>query len=193
MKILNTIMMAAIAVALVSCGGSKEKTTYSLDTKSSSLTWKGAMSAEYFHTGTVNFTEGSIEMEGDKLLSGTFTIDMNTITSGDDNIPAEKKEYLNAHLKDTAFFFAVKFPNVTVNVDGYENGKLSTMINVRGQEIKQNIPVELVHTEKNVTIAGKFSIDFAALKMPGMEPDPTTGEKIQSLIEYDLNLTLNKK
>jgi hypothetical protein len=100
---------------------------------------------------------------------------------------------LNAHLKDTAFFFAVKFPNVTVNVDGYENGKLYTVINVRGQEIKQNIPVELVHTEKNVTIAGKFSIDFADLKMPGMQPDPTTGEKIQSAIEYDLKLTLNKK
>lgn len=193
MKILNTIMIAAAAVALVSCGGAEEKTTYSLDTKNSSLTWKGAKSAEYFHTGTVNFTEGSVEMEGDKLISGTFTIDMNTITSGDDNIPAEKKEYLNAHLKDTAFFFAVKFPNVTVKVDGYENGKLSTVINVRGQEIKQNIPVELVKSEKNVTISGKFSVDFASLNMPGFQPDPESGEKIQSAIEYDLNLTLNKK
>lgn len=193
MKIVNTIMIAAATAVFVSCESANEKTTYSLDAKNSSLIWKGSMDEEYFHTGTVDITEGTVEMESDKLVAGTFSIDMNTIKSGDDNISEEKKEYLNAHLKDTAFFFAAKFPTVSVKLDGYENGKLSTVINVRGQEIKQNIPVKLVTKEKNLMISGKFSIDFASLKIPGMEPDPESGEKIQSSIEYDLKLTLNKK
>ncbi|MFN5845436.1 MAG: hypothetical protein ACK46O_06980, partial [Flavobacteriia bacterium] len=75
----------------------------------------------------------------------------------------------------------------------YEGGKLSTTINVRGQEIKENIPVKLTSNEKSVSISGKFSIDFAALKMMGMEPDPESGDKIDSKIEYDLLLNLNKK
>ena len=197
MKVLNIIMIAAAAVTLASCGGAEEqtaeKTTYSLDLNKSSLKWKGSKSADYFHTGSVKFLDGSVEMEGDKLVSGSFTIDMNSIVPEDKELPAEKKEYLAAHLKDTAFFFAAEFPKVTVTIDGYEGGKLSTTINVRGQEIKESVPVKLTSTDKNLTIAGKFSIDFAALKMAGMEPDPESGEKIQSKVEYDLNLTLDKK
>ena len=197
MKASNILLIAAAAIKLASCGGAEEqpaeKATFNLDVKSSSLKWKGSKSADYFHTGTIQFQDGSVEMEGDKLISGNFTIDLNTITIEDKQLPDEKKGYLSAHLKDTAFFFAAEFPKVTVKVDGYEAGKLSTTINVRGQEIKESIPVKLTSTDKTVSISGKFSIDFAALKMPGMEPDPESGEKIQSKVEYDLLLNLNKK
>jgi polyisoprenoid-binding protein YceI len=197
MKVSNILLIAAVAVTLASCGGAEEKAaekaTYTLDVNSSSLKWKGSKSADYFHTGSVKFENGSVEMEGDKLVSGSFTLDMNSIVAEDKELPSEKKEYLAAHLKDTAFFFAAEFPKVTVTVDGYEGGKLSTTISVRGQEIKESIPVKLTSSEKTVSISGKFSIDFAALKMAGMEPDPESGEKIQSKIEYDLNLNLNKK
>ena len=39
----------------------------------------------------------------------------------------------------------------------------------------------------------KIAIVLLDLKMPGMEPDPESGEKIQSKVEYDLLLNLNKK
>jgi polyisoprenoid-binding protein YceI len=197
MKVSNILLIAAAAVTMASCGGAEEKAeekaSYSLDANTSSLKWKGSKSADYFHTGSIKFVDGSVEMEGDKLISGNFTIDLNTITVEDKQLPDEKKGYLTAHLQDTAFFFAAEFPKVTVSVDGYENGKLSTTINVRGQEIKEQIPVKLTSDEKTVAISGKFSIDFAALKMAGMEPDPENGEKINSKVEYELNLKLNKK
>ncbi len=197
MKVSNILLIAAAAVTLASCGGAEEKAaekaTYSIDVNSSSLKWKGSEGPEYFHTGSVKFTDGSVEMEGDKLIGGTFTVDMNSITIEDKELPDEKKGYLTEHLKDTSFFFVADFPKVTVTVDGYEGGKLSTTISVRGQEIKENIAVKLISNEKTVSISGKFSIDFAALKMEGMEPDPESGDKIDSKVEYDLLLNLNKK
>lgn len=196
MKTLNFLFVAAAALSLVSCGTAEtpvEKSTYTLDTEVSNLKWKGSKSAEYFHVGSVKFTEGSLEMEGDKVIGGAFTIDMNSIVAEDATLPDAKKEYLAGHLKDTAFFFIAEHPNATVTVNGYENGELSTVITVLGQEIKQNIPVKIKNDEKTVTIKGKFDIDFAALKMAGMEPDPETGEKILTVISYELDLTLNKK
>jgi polyisoprenoid-binding protein YceI len=197
MKASNILLIAAAAITLASCGGSEEatagKTSYTLDVNSSTLKWKGSEGPEYFHVGSIKFIDGSLEMEGDKLTTGTFTIDMNSITVEDKELPDEKKGYLAEHLKDTSFFFIADFPKVTVSIDGYEGGKLSTTINVRGQEIKENIPVKLTSNEKSVSISGKFSIDFAALKMMGMEPDPESGDKIDSKIEYDLLLNLNKK
>lgn len=196
MKTLNFLFVAAAALSLASCGTSEtpvEKTTYTLDTEVSNLKWKGSKSADYFHIGSVKFTEGSIEMEGDKVIGGTFTIDMNSIVAEDATLPDAKKEYLASHLKDTAFFFIAEHPTATVTVNGYEKGELSTVINVLGQEIKQNIPVTLKSDDKTVTIKGKFDIDFASLKMAGLEPDPESGEKIQSVFSYELDLKLDKK
>ena len=196
MKKLNFLFIAIAAITLASCGGSDkaaEKATYSLDTETSSLKWKGSKSAEYFHIGSVKFTEGSIDMEGENLVAGKFTIDMNSIVTEDATLPEDKKAYLTGHLKDTVFFFTAENPNVTVTVNGYENGKLDAVISVLGQDMKQSIPVKVKSDAKKVTINGKFDLDFAALNLAGMQPDPETGEKVLSVVSYDLNLTLNKK
>lgn len=197
MKALNILFIAAAAVTITSCGGAKEeelveKSTYMLDMKASSLKWKGSEGPDYFHTGSVKFTSGSIDMEGDKLLGGTFKIDMNTIVAEDATLPEKKKEMLASHLKDTSFFFTAKYPDVTVTINGYENGKLSTVINVRGQEIKHDVPVNLKKTGTSVSIKGKFDLDVSSLKMEGFEPDPESGEKIQDAIAFELDITLTK-
>lgn len=197
MKALNILFIAAAAATITSCGGAKEeekveKSTYTLDLKTSSLKWKGSEGPDYFHVGSVKFTSGSIEMEGDKLIGGSFKIDMNTIVAEDATLPDKKKEMLASHLKDTSFFFTTKYPDVAVTINGYENGKLSTVIAVRGQEIKQDIPVDLKKTETSVSIKGKFDLDVSSLKMEGFEPDPETGEKIQDAISFELDIMLTK-
>jgi polyisoprenoid-binding protein YceI len=108
-------------------------------------------------------------------------------------LSAEKNDKLAKHLKDTDFFSVLKYPNVTVTVNGYNNGKLSTTINVMGKDVKQDIPVKLLKTESSVTISGKFDVDFSALKIEGMQPEKGSDEHVQSVIAYEMNLTLNKK
>jgi len=191
MKYTILLFTAASVLSLVSCA--PKKTTYTLDTKASSLQWKGSVDPEYFHTGTVNFKDGSIEMEGEKLVGGTFTIDMNTIAGNDTSLNAEKNQKLAKHLKDTDFFSVIKYPKVTVTVNSYDKGKLSTTINVLGKDVKQDIPVKLENKENTVTISGKFDVDFSALKIKGMQPEKGSEEHVQPVISYEMNLVLNKK
>jgi polyisoprenoid-binding protein YceI len=99
---------------------------------------------------------------------------------------------LAGHLKDTSFFFVAEYPTIKVSVTDYNEGKLSTVISVRGVEIKQQLPVTLKQDESSVSITGKFNVNLASLKMKGMEPDPESGEKIQDEVAFDLNLVLKK-
>jgi len=194
---LNVLLVGTIALGFASCGTNEEevkveKTTYKLDAAASSLKWKGSKSAEYFHEGTVNITEGTIEMEGDSLIAGSFTIDLKTISSTDAMLPEDKKAMLVGHLMAEDFFNTAKNAIVKVTLNGYENGKLSATINVLGQDIQQELAVKMVSDEKGASIVGTFDLDISSLNMAGFQPDPSTGEKIQSAIAFDLNVQLKK-
>ncbi len=195
MKAMNVLAGLSLVVALASCGTAEEKAekvTFNLDAKASTLGWKGSKSAEYFHTGIVKITKGTIDMEGEEIAGGSFTIDMNTIECVDKMLPDDKKAMLNGHLKDTSFFFIAENPEITVTVADFKGGKLNVVINVLGLKIKQSIPVKVTATEKDVRIKGEFGVDVSALKLAGMMPDPTTGEKINSVIDFQLDVLLKK-
>lgn len=181
-----------IAVATASIYSCTEKAKYTLDNEKSELNWKGSVSPEYYHTGSVQLSEGSIDMEDDKLVGGTFRIDMKSIKVEDATLPDDKKVKLATHLGAEDFFHTAKFADVDVKVTGYENGKLATVISVMGKEIKQDIPVKLKKDDKGVTISGKFDINFESLKLEGMQPDPETGDRVQPVVSYDMTLVLKK-
>ena len=68
MKAINVLAGLSLVVALASCGNAEEKAekvTFNLDAKASTLGWKGSKDANYFHTGVVKITKGSIDMEGE--------------------------------------------------------------------------------------------------------------------------------
>jgi len=195
MKAMNVLAGLSLVVALASCGTVEEKTekvTFNLDAKASTLGWKGSKSAEYFHTGIVKITKGTIDMEGEEIAGGSFTIDMNTIECVDEMLPDDKKAMLNGHLKDTSFFFIAENPEITVTVADYKDGKLNVVINVLGLNIKQAIPVKVTATENDVRIKGEFGVDISTLKLAGLLPDPTTGEKINSVIDFQMDVLLKK-
>lgn len=194
--------MAATAVFAMSCGSNEEANdhsepvepvTYSVDGENTSLWWRGEENEQHFHTGYVKVTEGTLTMVGDTVKEGSFTIDMNQISVAD-SMPEGKRDYLITHLKDTSFFFTAEYPTVSVKVDGYKDGKLSTTINVLGTELKNDIPVEMTKSEEGVTFTGKFSIDFADSKMEYItEIDPETGVPgAKSEFKFDLNLVMKK-
>lgn len=206
MKNLNALLFAAAAAFMVSCGGTEtpteevvETTTYNLDKNNSSLEWAANMSPEYGHTGTVVISDGSIEMEGDALKSGSFTIDMTTIKSTDLEEP--KAGYLNAHLMGTApdedhpadlFFNTPEYPTATVTLLDYSNGKLKLTLNVVGKELTQEVPATLTTTENGATIKGDFSLDMSSLNIKGLQPNPEDGSGINPSIDFKLNVALTK-
>lgn len=206
MKNLNALLFAAAAAFMISCGSSEtteeivvETVTYNLDKANSSLVWAASMSPEYGHTGTVEISEGTIQMEGETLKSGSFTIDMTTIASTDLKEP--KAGYLNAHLKGTApdedhpadlFFNTPEYPTATVTLLDYSNGKLKLTLNIVGKELTQVVPATLTTTENRTSIKGDFSLDMSALKIPGLQPNPEDGSGINPSIDFKINVALTK-
>ncbi|RVT76736.1 YceI family protein [Flavobacterium sufflavum] len=108
MKNLKTI---AIALFVVASGISVNAQTKKIDTKASSIKWVGKkVTGE--HSGTVNFKDGAVVLKGKKLVGGTFTVDMTSLTSTD--LTGEYQGKLNGHLKADDFFGTDKFPTSTL-------------------------------------------------------------------------------
>jgi len=71
MKALHLFLAAGTALAMTACGGADseklenvevEMATLNVNTENSTLAWKGSKSPEYFHTGSVKFSEGQVPM-----------------------------------------------------------------------------------------------------------------------------------
>ncbi len=213
MKKASVLFLAATALFVASCSSSDEPTdengadekvesaVYTLDPASTTLTWHGEMSPEYGHDGTVTITEGSVNMMGDALESGSFSVDMNSITVTDEGMDDEKKGYLAAHLMGTApdedhpqnmFWNTPDFPAATVTLNGYVDGQLDMTLNVIGKEVNKTVPATVKVDGDKAMIMGDFSIDFSDLGIPGFMADPETGEGISPTVDFSLNAVLNK-
>jgi len=198
---------AALTLLITSCGGEKgtgnasanatESATiskFTVDTMASTLKWKGSKSEEDFHIGSLKFKSGSLTAQGLTNVSGEFIVNMGSITVEDKELPADKKEILKGHLSAKDYFDVAKFPEITVKVSQYKDGKLTTTISLLGKEMKQDIPVTLTNDGSKATIIGSFDLDLKSLNIEGLKVNEEKPEEtIKSIISFDLNLVLNNK
>ena len=80
----------------------------------SSLQWT-AKKVTGEHHGYINLKEGKFTIKDNKIVSGTFTIDMTSITNIDLTDP-EWNQKLIGHLKSDDFFGVAKFPTSTLAI-----------------------------------------------------------------------------
>ncbi len=199
MKISKMILMAGAVIALASCGGNSEAiedivgdiemTTLSVDSENSSLNWKGMKSADYYHTGTVDISEGSAEFIDGNLTSGSFTIDMGSIAVTDET-PDDKKPKLVGHLGTEEFFNIAENKTVSVTCGAMSEGNLPITIMMSGIEINQNIPVDVTYEDGKGSISGTFDVDFSSLNAVGFQPAEGEEEHVQPVVTFDLKLML---
>ena len=196
-------MITAVALTAVSCSaeaeeseeeGKVEAVTYTLDTANSTLNWNHAE-----HQGTVLISEGLLTMEGAKITSGTFKIDMSTIASTD--LAEPKATYLAGHLTGTMpdekhpvnlAFNTPAFPNVVVTLGKYSDGNLQLTLDILGQELKKTVAATIMAKDKGASIKSSFELDLSSLGIMLLMPDPETGEAISPSVKFDLNVALTK-
>ncbi|MFD0862577.1 YceI family protein [Sungkyunkwania multivorans] len=92
----------------------QEKT---VKTDVSTVTWKG-YKVTGSHEGTVNLKNGTLKFDGDKLVGGSFTVDMTSLTATD--LEGEYQQKLNGHLKSDDFFGVSNHPTATLTIDNAE-------------------------------------------------------------------------
>jgi polyisoprenoid-binding protein YceI len=206
MKKVFVIAGMALSVVLTSCGGDKASsnatvsaestpsTKFGIDTSTSVLKWKGSKNEKDFHVGSLKFKSGSLTAQGTENITGEFVVDMASMKVEDEKMDQKERDGLKGHLSEAEFFNTGKFNEVKVKVNGYKDGKLSSVLTVLGKEMKQDIPVKLSNDGSKLTIVGTFDVDFKELGIEGLavnekKPDDT----ISSVINFDLNLVLNKQ
>ncbi len=137
-KSLFTIMLLAIFSFGAFAQGERTN-TLSVDTENSSIKWVGKK-VTGAHEGGIDISEGSLIFDDEKIVGGSFAIDMTSITVTD-----IEKESANAklvgHLKSDDFFSTDKFKsaNMTIKtitetgrVKGSEKAKLTINYEVVG-------------------------------------------------------------
>jgi polyisoprenoid-binding protein YceI len=84
-----------------------------IDTSKSVVNWSASYSFEFGgHEGTVQFKEGTLFKMNDKIVGGTFVIDMNTIANTD----GDYNQGLVDHLKNEDFFDVPKHPTAQLEI-----------------------------------------------------------------------------
>lgn len=181
-QVLNIFMVLVLGLAVVACKKAKEANTseaeaaavaesttqkYVANVSESSIEWKG-FKPTGTHNGTVNIESGVFHVDNGVLQSGTFLIDMKSISSTD--VEGDQKKNLDAHLMGTVagkegdFFNVNKFPTGVFEITGSttENGKTMLSGNLALKGIKHNVtfPVTVSQDGDMMTFASEaFTID----------------------------------
>lgn len=211
-------LMAALGLFVASCNSDKaaEATTgeaqevtangagetVALDS-GSTVAWRGFKTyVQSEHLGTVNVQEGTFEVADGKLVGGTITIDMNSITCTDLEDEG-KRGYLEGHLKSQDFFFVDSFPTAVFEIvevlEPSEANKFSTVtgnLTLRGTTNSITFPAEISAGESGVKfMAPTFSIDRTLWGAKFHDRDDATiAESLKDdLIDHSIELTIKVK
>jgi polyisoprenoid-binding protein YceI len=124
-----------------------------VDTKKSVIEWKGTkFGGEHF--GKIYYKKGSLKLDGEKIVGGNFTVDMNSFTVEDLTDPTWKGKFLG-HMKSADFFEVEKYPTSSLKVKGYEKGKIVADLTIKGKTNEVRFPI----TKMGNAYKGKITFD----------------------------------
>jgi polyisoprenoid-binding protein YceI len=184
----TVLSIAALATVLVACGPSeaekqaaREKAIadslaaaasaehkYAIDAATSTINWAGNVTGAkvYGHTGTIAFNSGEFTVQGGMLKSGSFEVNMNSITPTDANYAPDgskegTKAHLVGHLSTADFFDSANHPTAKLTITGGSGNTATADLTIRGTTNAETI-TDIVITENadgTVKASGKLVFD----------------------------------
>jgi polyisoprenoid-binding protein YceI len=151
----------------------KNPTALPVDPAKSEVHWKAAKVGGE-HSGTVKLANGTLQVEGNKLVGGTFVMDMTTIVDTDITVAAMNEKLTN-HLKSDDFFSVEKNPTSTFTIT-----KAEPVAKAKAGEPNYNITGDL--TIKGTTHPITFP---ATVKIAGNQAEASARFDVNR-IKYDI-------
>lgn len=176
------VLGVSLSVALAACGGTEKKAEdkaesketaktevkavaeeFTITPQESKVVWSGEVLGVYEHRGTVEVVDGNLEIEGEKVNGGNFTVDLRTMTATDENYTPEEgksKEDLIEHLSSPDFFDVANHPTSTFEIISHDpaNNTLKGNLTVRGVTNEETVTDVTINKEDR-TANGKLTID----------------------------------
>lgn len=155
-KLVGILAAVLIAITAVASEGNSEKTSFKVDTKASKVYWTGKkVSGE--HAGYLLLGDGTITVEGDKIVGANIHINMNSIEVTD--LEGEWKDKLVGHLKSDDFFSVEKFPKANFEITSVKGNEVVGALTIKGISHQISFPAEISVSNGKVTAKGMASID----------------------------------
>lgn len=127
--------------------------------------YKIAKSEASSHDGTVSVKSGNLILKDNKVVGGSFILDMTTISSTD--VTGDSKTKLDGHLKNGDFFEVEKFPtaefkitSISAKNDKVYNSTVTGNLTVKGKTNAISFPARVAVSKGQASIVSdKFTID----------------------------------
>jgi polyisoprenoid-binding protein YceI len=197
--ILSVFMLAGLA--MVSCSGEAtekvvENVTYTVDSEATTLEWTGhyliGEAIDHSHVGTVKVASGTIVMNGDSLVEGTFTMDMTTLAEPNP-MSEEMGQKFIGHMNSADYFNTKAFPQSTFTLKHFDGSKMAGTLSVIGLTMDVEFPVTTTYGEGGMTATGEFTLDIASLNLPGLGIDPENPDnRVSPSVDFKLKLVMTK-
>ncbi len=148
----------AIAAIIMMSGTAMLAKELVVNTKESTIEWTGSKIGSD-HNGFIQLKSGSFDLKKDRIVAGSFVMDMNTITCTD----IEDEEYnkkLVGHLKSDDFFGVEKFPTAKFKVlssTEFKNGKATITGDLTIKGKTESISFDV--TKKGKDYTSKIKVD----------------------------------
>jgi polyisoprenoid-binding protein YceI len=153
----------AIADSLATLAASER--TVTVDAAASAVNWKGTMLGIKSHNGTVALSDAKLVVKGPYVVSGSFTVDMRSITSLDSAYAADDakegtRAMLLGHLASADFFDVANNPKASFEIGSVEGSTAMGKLTVRGKTNEEKV-TDIAVTEENgvVKVTGKLAFD----------------------------------
>ena len=149
------LLLAALAILVSGAACAQD---LKVNAEKSELKWIGKKVTGQ-HNGHVKLADGTLSIKDNKIASGTFNIDMKSITN-DDLTDAGYNGKLIGHLKSDDFFGVEKFPVATL-VLTEANGFVNNQAEVKGKLTIKGItnPIAFNVTRNGNTFAATIAVD----------------------------------
>lgn len=176
-------------------------TTLSIDTKMSAVSWTGSKVVGDSHNGDVKLSAGQVQLNGENIVGGEFTIDMNTINNIDLAQDAKGKAKLEGHLKSDDFFGVAKHPTATFKIlevkatpakKAAHTHDITGELTIKGKTNKITVPATIKIEKGMATAKATFEIDRTLWDVRYASKnffENLAGDRIiNNNIKFDLNL-----
>ena len=158
-SIIISLLMLMIPASLIS------QTSRLIDVENSKIKWIGEELSGKNHYGSLKFKNGNLQLDNGKIISGNFTVDMNTINVED--LQGGSKQRLEGHLRSDDFFSVEKFSeaifeinsSAVVNEDG-ANQVLSGNLTIKGITHPAKLEIDNNWAAKLVFDRSKYDVRF---------------------------------
>ncbi|RZK29178.1 MAG: YceI family protein [Hymenobacter sp.] len=145
----------------------KAVVTYKLQPQLSTLGWEGK-AVTHGHNGTMQFTDGSLQVNGNQVVGGMVTVNMKTMKATDIT-DADNQAKFVGHMSSDDFFSAEKFPTSTFKITSVkpiagaaanaDNATITGDMTIKGVTQSISFPAKVGVKNGVAAATGKVAID----------------------------------